>query len=89
MTARTLARTTAVLAATTLAALAGGCDRGSEQSALVGRNASVEYRTTGEKARQRSGTLRKVTADYVVIDEQGNEIWIPRDVVLEIRLEKK
>jgi hypothetical protein len=30
-----------------------------------------------------------VTADYVALDEGGNEIWIPRDMVLEIRLEKK
>jgi hypothetical protein len=25
----------------------------------------------------------------VVIDEQGTEIWVPRDMVLEIRMDKK
>ena len=79
-----------------------GCDQGPtasnqgptgspEEPTAANRNATVEYRpvlTEGGKAvhKQRSGKLKRVTAEWVVIDEGGVEMWIPKDMVLEIRM---
>jgi hypothetical protein len=75
-----------------------GCDSRGSESGVSGKTATVEYRpvvtvgTDGKSSaiqKQRAGTLKKVSADWVVIDEQGTEIWVPRDMVLEIRMDKK
>jgi hypothetical protein len=71
----------------------GGGGSGAESS-VVGRNCTVELRPlrvneTEVLHKQRSGTIQKLTADWVVLYENTNEIWIPRDMVLEIRMEKK
>ncbi|QOV92177.1 hypothetical protein [Humisphaera borealis] len=79
----------AALAAIIVSAVAG-CGGGSEESSAAGRKATVEYRPVtvagGPLQKQRSGILKKVTGDWVVIDENGTEIWVPRDMVLEIRM---
>ena len=76
-------------------ALSAGCDSGSaggtEEAAVAGKTATVEYRPaigTGGVAvqKQRAGKLKKVTAAWVVIEENGLEVWIPKDMVLEIRM---
>jgi hypothetical protein len=90
MTTRSLI---ALLIAIPSAFSAVGCDSRSE-SGPVGKTATVEYRPVAAAGgtviqKQRSGVLKKVTSDWVSIDEQGNEIWIPRDMVLEIRMDKK
>lgn len=74
-----------------LAILVAGCGGGAgEESSAAGKSATVELRpvniATGPMQKQRSGTLVKVTGDWVVINENGTEIWIPRDMVLEIRM---
>jgi hypothetical protein len=77
-----------------------GCDTqvggggGGTESGVAGRNCTVELRPlrvneTEVLHKQRSGTIQKLTADWVVLYENNNEIWIPRDMVLEIRMEKK
>lgn len=67
-----------------------GCGRGTEESSAAGRNATVEYRPVvtagGPMQKQRTGKLIKVTGDWVVIDEAGAEMWVPKDMVLEIRM---
>ena len=77
-------------------ALSAGCDNGSaggnaEEAGMGGRAATVEYRPAigaGGSAvqKQRAGKLKKVTAAWVVIEENGLEVWIPKDMVLEIRM---
>jgi hypothetical protein len=76
-------------------AFAAGCNQGPagspEEPTAANRNATVEYRpvlTAGGNAvhKQRSGKLKRVTAEWVVIDEGGVEMWIPKDMVLEIRM---
>ena len=78
--------------------LVNGCDGGGGssdvESGVAGRNCTVELRPvmksdTESVQKQRSGTLQKLTANWVCVNEGGNEIWIPRDMVLEIRMEKK
>jgi hypothetical protein len=76
-----------------------GCDTqvsggGGGESGVVGRNCTVELRPvrineTEVLHKQRSGTLQKLTSDWVMLYENNNEIWIPRDMVLELRMEKK
>jgi hypothetical protein len=76
-----------------------GCDTkvgggGAPDASVVGRNCTVELRPlriseTEVLHKQRSGTLQKLTSDWVVLYENTNEIWIPRDMVLEVRMEKK
>ena len=87
-----------LLSATAFAALlvaVTGCDtRGGTETGVVGRNCTVELRPirTSETEvlhKQRSGRLEKLTADWVVVNESGNEIWIPRDMVLELRMDAK
>ena len=73
--------------------VSGGGGSGAEPG-VVGRNCTVELRPmrvneTDVLHKQRSGTLQKLTADWVMLHEGPNEIWIPRDMVLEIRMEKK
>lgn len=77
------------------AALIAGCNTGgvdaAEEAAVAGKAATVEYRPaigTGGVAvqKQRAGKLKKVNAAWVVIDEGGLEVWIPKDMVLEIRM---
>jgi hypothetical protein len=90
MTIRPLA---ALLFALPAAFAVVGCDSRSE-SGPVGKTATVEYRPVAAAGgtviqKQRAGVLKKVTSDWVTIDEQGSEIWIPRDMVLEIRMDKK
>lgn len=69
-----------------------GCES-REESGVAGRNATVEERpyvnANGTQQKQRSGTLKKVTTEWVVIQEGQDEIWVPRDMVLEIRLKAK
>ena len=81
---------TAVLGAVVMLTLAG-CGGGSEETSAAGRNATVEFRPvmlTGGNAmqKQRSGKLVKVTGDWVIVNENGTEIWVPKDMVLEIRM---
>ncbi len=91
----------AILAATT--AMAIGCDSGSSsggggggnESGMAGRKATVEYRPVSKGGtetiqKQRAGTLTKVSADWVAINDEADqiEVWVPRDMVLEIRLSK-
>ncbi len=75
--------------------LAAGCNQGPagspEEPTAANRNATVEYRpvlTGGGTAiqKQRAGKLKKVNAAWVVIEEGGLEVWIPKDMVLEIRM---
>ena len=87
------------IAAVVLGLLAApGCDTqvggGGAESGVVGRNCTVELRPLRVSDsevlhKQRSGTLQKLTSDWVMLHEGTNEIWIPRDMVLEIRMEKK
>ena len=97
-----IARPVALPLAALVFALTGlpGCDTqaggggGGAESGVAGRNCTVELRPlrvneTEVLHKQRSGTLQKLTADWVMLHEGTNEIWIPRDMVLEIRMEKK
>ena len=88
------------LAGLVLALLAlAGCDAkggggSTTEAGVVGRNCTVELRPlrlseTEVLHKQRSGILQKLNADWVVLNENTNEIWIPRDMVLEVRMEKK
>lgn len=77
-----------------LAALAGcnGPAGSNEETSAAGRKATVELRPvltsdTSAIHKQRSGILVKLTSDWVVIKENETEIWIPRDIVLEVRIE--
>lgn len=93
------ARPALLLLAAALSAI--GCDTGQTAPAApagepvaVGRTGTVEYRpalAAGGTAitKQRVGVIRKLSADWVVVDEQGNEVWVPRDMVLEIRMDRK
>ena len=69
-----------------------GCES-REESGAAGRNAAVEERpyvnANGPQQRQHTGVIKKVTADWVVIDSGQDEVWVPRDMVLEIRMSKK
>lgn len=60
---------------------------------MIGKGVTVEYRPVvtqlGILQKQRSGLLKKISADWVVVEEGKAEIWVPRDMVLEIRLENK
>jgi hypothetical protein len=96
MTCRTLSAV--VFVALGLAGASVGCDSRGSESGVSGRSATVEYRPAvsvgadGKPSavqKQRAGTLKKISADWVVIDEQGTEIWVPKDMVLEIRMDKK
>jgi hypothetical protein len=93
-------RSLAFVTISTLALAAGsvGCDSRGSESGVSGKTATVEYRPAvsvgpdGKPSavqKQRAGTLKKISADWVVIDEQGTEIWVPKDMVLEIRMDKK
>jgi hypothetical protein len=71
-----------------------GGNTGGNEPGVAGRNCTIEYRPlmssdTVSVQKQRSGILQKVNANWVVLNEQNSEIWIPRDMVLEIRMEKK
>lgn len=74
--------------------LGAGCNNPSgstEESSAAGRNATIEFRpvlTGGDTAvhKQRSGRLIKVTSEWVVMEEGGAEIWVPKEMVLEIRM---
>lgn len=64
-------------------------------AALVGRKATVEYRPVSKGPtetiqKQRIGTLTRVSADWVGINDENDqiEVWVPREMVLEIRLGK-
>lgn len=69
-----------------------GCSGGSaEESSAAGKNATIEFRPVvvaggNTLQKQRTGKLVKVTGDWVVVNENGAEIWIPQDMVLEIRM---
>lgn len=89
--------TWAILAAATTMAL--GCDSGSSsggsEGGMAGRKATVEYRPVSKGGtetiqKQRAGTLTKVSAEWVAINDEADkiEVWVPRDMVLEIRLHK-
>ena len=76
-------------------ALLAGCNTGgtgsAEETPVAGKTATVEYRPaigTGGVAvqKQRAGKLKRVNAAWVVIEEGGLEVWIPKDMVLEIRM---
>lgn len=61
---------------------------------LSGRPGTVEYRPlpagNGQFIqKQRVGLIKKVTAEWVVLEENGAVVAVPRDMVLEIRLDKK
>ena len=94
---RRLKPTRFALPALALSALAlpAGCNQGPtgspEEPTAANRSATVEYRpvlTSGGAAiqKQRAGKLKRVTSEWVVIDEGGVEVWIPKDLVLEIRM---
>ena len=86
-----------VVACLTALLLVTGCDGGGRsdvETSVAGRNCTVELRPvmksdTESVQKQRSGTLQKLTANWVCVNEGGNEIWIPREMVLELRMEKK
>jgi len=87
--------TTAATFSTALAlAFLVGCDSRGSESGVVGKTVAVELRPimkspTESVHKQRFGTILKLNADWVVIDENGTEIWIPRDAVLEVVIPKK
>jgi hypothetical protein len=61
---------------------------------LAGRTATVEYRPVPSNggsfiAKQRAGVVRKVTAEWVVLEEAGALVAVPREMVLEMRFDKK
>ena len=93
--------TWAIRAAATTLSL--GCDSGGgtantaagAEAGLAGRKATVEYRPVstggaGAMQKQRAGTLIKVSAEWVAVNDEAEkiEVWVPRDMVLEIRLSK-
>jgi len=75
--------------------IGAGCNNPSsntnEETSVVGRNATIEFKpvmTGGDTSvhKQRSGRLVKVNSQWVVMDEGGAEIWVPKEMVLEIRM---
>jgi hypothetical protein len=61
---------------------------------LVGKTATVEYRpvpTEGGRylSKQRTGVVRKASADWLVLDDQGMTVAVPREMVLEVRIAKQ
>jgi hypothetical protein len=62
---------------------------------LAGRSATVEYRPVASGLnqfiqKQRVGVIRKVTPEWVVLEETGGAlVAVPREMVLEIRFDKK
>jgi hypothetical protein len=92
MTATSTTRT-CLLAGLILSAV--GCNSpaptAAEEPNTAGRQATVELRPVMDSNstslhKQRSGRLIKVTNEWVVIDESGAEVWVPKEMVLEIRM---
>lgn len=92
--------TWAILAAATMtigcdSRSSGGGGNGGNEGGMAGRKATVEYRPVSKGGtetiqKQRIGTLTKVSSDWVGINDEADkiEVWVPRDMVLEIRLNK-
>ena len=61
---------------------------------LLGKTATIEYRpvpTEGGRylSKQRIAVIRKMTPEWLVLDDQGMTVAVPREMVLEIRIAKQ